>query len=128
MKRWIATLTTMIVAGLVLMPGTDSAHGSHVCNPGFQGGHTPWPASRLITSNEIKWFSVRALNLCAFVRAEPSPPNANTFSFIRRINNSAGEGFIRTNDGVRHRCLVDHDQTFANGQWHEGWNTRCVQG
>lgn len=127
MKRWIATLTTMIVAGLVMMPGTASAHGTTECRVNeFENPAQVWSGARQIGVEEARMQAARAYNVCYFIRAEPRPWSRIDFRY--RINNSAAKLWVWTSDGVRHDLTVDHDQTFSNGRWSSAWNRSGRQG
>lgn len=121
-KLWIATAA--VLAGLVLTPGTASAHGNGEARWFYDMGPNPWPASQVMSQDHAAMLAYRTMQIGYFVKIENSPPNRAVF--WARINNTAAKVLVWNAAGRVHVCTVDHDQTYTNGRWHTGINVRCT--
>lgn len=121
--RFKLGMAGLIVAGLVMLPGTASAHGNGECRWFFDTGTAVWSGSQRITQGQTNMLAAGAINSCAYVGIENSA--AGRVVFWGWINNSAATAIVWTQNGRVHGCTVDHDQTFTNGRWFTGFNVSC---
>lgn len=124
MRFKLGMATIAIVAGLVLMPGTASAHGNGECRYFFDTGSEYWGPSQRISQGQTALYAFRAMQVCAWVRVEEVPPR--NVAFWDWINNSAAYAIVWSQTNRVHVCKVDRDQTFANGRWFSGFNVHCT--